>query len=408
MAPIEIPVAAVIVIALPRPRPLPGVPRRVLRPARGRRHRSSPSSSCSGAIIVLTRPRQQPNAWPRPCCWSCPRRPRRRHRRRGRGRARVPPRGAGPRERVGEAGDRLGRPRAGGSHSPGEVPPPAHPGPRPARPARSPRAAPPTPRWTRSSPKGPAARSIDNLLNPVIHHRRGRVPVRRARHRLPRRPVPPAQGRRRRGAARPDPRQPRARARLDDPAGGAPGLRRPWAPWPPCSTSTRSPRTPWRSTSSASSGGGSSSTTSTATARTTSSPPTTWSSPPGSPINLDITSMDVIHSFWIPALNGKKDAVPGRHHPLTIEADEPGIYRGQCTEFCGLSHAYMRMRVVALPQDEFDAWLANQVRAGRGRHRRRRGRRWSCSARPAPPATRSAASTTTTPGRRPSRAPPRT
>jgi cytochrome c oxidase subunit 2 len=82
--------------------------------------------------------------------------------------------------------------------------------------------------------------------------------------------------------------------------------------------------------------------------------------PAGEPVNLSITSRDVIHSFWIPALNGKKDAVPGRVHPLTIEADEPGVYRGQCTEFCGLSHAYMRMRVVALPEDEYAAWEANQ------------------------------------------------
>ena len=83
--------------------------------------------------------------------------------------------------------------------------------------------------------------------------------------------------------------------------------------------------------------------------------------PADTPISLDITSRDVIHSFWIPALNGKRDAVPGRHHPWTIEADEPGTYWGQCTEYCGLSHANMRMRVIALPQEQFDAWLANQV-----------------------------------------------
>ena len=83
--------------------------------------------------------------------------------------------------------------------------------------------------------------------------------------------------------------------------------------------------------------------------------------PVGVPVYLDISSRDVIHSFWIPALNGKKDAVPGRTHHLTLEADEPGTYVGQCTEFCGLSHAYMRMNVVALPQDEFDAWVENQL-----------------------------------------------
>ena len=83
--------------------------------------------------------------------------------------------------------------------------------------------------------------------------------------------------------------------------------------------------------------------------------------PAGVPVYLDIQSRDVIHSYWIPALNGKKDAVPGRSHHLTIEADEPGTYVGQCTEFCGLSHAYMRMVVHAVPQAEYEAWVANQL-----------------------------------------------
>jgi cytochrome c oxidase subunit 2 len=82
--------------------------------------------------------------------------------------------------------------------------------------------------------------------------------------------------------------------------------------------------------------------------------------PAGQNVALEITSRDVIHSFWIPRLNGKMDAVPGRRHPLTINADEPGTYVGQCTEYCGLSHAYMRQRVVALPPDEFDTWLEDQ------------------------------------------------
>jgi cytochrome c oxidase subunit 2 len=84
--------------------------------------------------------------------------------------------------------------------------------------------------------------------------------------------------------------------------------------------------------------------------------------PAGTTVQLEITSNDVIHSFWIPALNGKMDAVPGRTHPLTVEADEPGTYVGQCTEFCGESHAYMRQRLIALPQAEYDAWVANQER----------------------------------------------
>jgi cytochrome c oxidase subunit 2 len=83
--------------------------------------------------------------------------------------------------------------------------------------------------------------------------------------------------------------------------------------------------------------------------------------PADAPVNVDITSRDVIHSFWIPALNGKMDAVPGRQSPLTLEADEPGSYWGQCTEFCGLSHANMRMRVIALAPDDYDAWLDNQL-----------------------------------------------
>lgn len=83
--------------------------------------------------------------------------------------------------------------------------------------------------------------------------------------------------------------------------------------------------------------------------------------PVNTPVYLDIESRDVIHSFWIPALNGKKDAVPGRTHHLVLEADEPGTYVGQCTEYCGLSHAYMRQTVRALPQDEYDQWVEDQL-----------------------------------------------
>jgi cytochrome c oxidase subunit 2 len=82
--------------------------------------------------------------------------------------------------------------------------------------------------------------------------------------------------------------------------------------------------------------------------------------PAGVDVNLDIQSNDVIHSYWIPALNGKKDAVPGRSHPLRLNADEPGTYVGQCTEYCGLSHGYMRQRVIAMPQAAFEEWLDNQ------------------------------------------------
>jgi len=83
--------------------------------------------------------------------------------------------------------------------------------------------------------------------------------------------------------------------------------------------------------------------------------------PTDRPIALRIMSRDVIHSWWAPALNGKKDAVPGRVHPLTIEAPEAKEYIGQCTEFCGLSHAEMRIKVVGMEPADFQAWAENQI-----------------------------------------------
>jgi cytochrome c oxidase subunit 2 len=82
--------------------------------------------------------------------------------------------------------------------------------------------------------------------------------------------------------------------------------------------------------------------------------------PAGIPISLAIESRDVIHSFWIPALAGTRDAVPGRTHSLVLEADEPGEFDGQCKEFCGLSHGNMKARVVALSMSEFETWLDQQ------------------------------------------------
>jgi cytochrome c oxidase subunit 2 len=76
---------------------------------------------------------------------------------------------------------------------------------------------------------------------------------------------------------------------------------------------------------------------------------------------LRLTSRDVIHSYWIPKLNGKRDAVPGRVHTLRLEADNPGMFAGQCTEFCGLSHANMRQEAVALYPADFETWKANQL-----------------------------------------------
>ncbi len=83
--------------------------------------------------------------------------------------------------------------------------------------------------------------------------------------------------------------------------------------------------------------------------------------PANVPVLLRITSRDVIHSFWIPKLNGKRDAVPGRLHTLRMEADHPGLYTGQCTEFCGLSHARMRMAAIALDTADFQKWVDNQL-----------------------------------------------
>ncbi|MCU1369613.1 MAG: cytochrome c oxidase subunit [Ilumatobacteraceae bacterium] len=83
--------------------------------------------------------------------------------------------------------------------------------------------------------------------------------------------------------------------------------------------------------------------------------------PTDRPIALRIMSRDVIHSWWAPALNGKKDAVPGRVHPLSIEAPEAKEYIGQCTEFCGLSHAEMRIKVVGMEPADFQAWAEKQI-----------------------------------------------
>ncbi len=73
------------------------------------------------------------------------------------------------------------------------------------------------------------------------------------------------------------------------------------------------------------------------------------------------TSRDVIHSFWVPKLNGKRDMVPGRVHTWNFHANQPGIFAGQCAEFCGLSHANMRMEIVALDDADFQSWIDNQL-----------------------------------------------
>jgi len=73
-------------------------------------------------------------------------------------------------------------------------------------------------------------------------------------------------------------------------------------------------------------------------------------------ISVEIRSVDVIHSFWIPQLAGKMDATPGQVNRMWLDAKDPGKYYGQCTEFCGDSHANMRFLTFAHPESEFDAW----------------------------------------------------
>ncbi len=84
--------------------------------------------------------------------------------------------------------------------------------------------------------------------------------------------------------------------------------------------------------------------------------------PVGVPVVIKALSRDVIHSFWVPNLHGKRDLIPGMVTHTWIQADEPGVYRGQCAEFCGHQHAKMAFTVVATPMDEFLAWIAQQRR----------------------------------------------
>ena len=82
--------------------------------------------------------------------------------------------------------------------------------------------------------------------------------------------------------------------------------------------------------------------------------------PVGRRVELRLTSTDVIHSFWVPRLHGKTDLIPGRENVMWIEADRPGIYGGQCAEYCGLQHATMGLTVIAETAGEYEAWAARQ------------------------------------------------
>lgn len=87
--------------------------------------------------------------------------------------------------------------------------------------------------------------------------------------------------------------------------------------------------------------------------------------PAGRAVRVNLRTVDVIHSFWVPKLAGKVDMMPNRGNHLWLKADEPGYFWGQCAEYCGESHAVMRFRVIALGEEEFAAWLSTQKQGAR-------------------------------------------
>jgi cytochrome c oxidase subunit 2 len=82
-------------------------------------------------------------------------------------------------------------------------------------------------------------------------------------------------------------------------------------------------------------------------------------------VKVVLTSPDVIHSFWVPELNKKVDAIPGHPNSVFLEAKKPGAFRGQCAEFCGLQHAHMALLVIADEPPAFEAWRKAQMEAAR-------------------------------------------
>jgi cytochrome c oxidase subunit 2 len=82
--------------------------------------------------------------------------------------------------------------------------------------------------------------------------------------------------------------------------------------------------------------------------------------PAGRPVRFILSADDVIHSFWVPELHGKLDLIPGQTNEFWLQAEQPGVYLGECAEFCGIQHAKMRFLVVAQTPAEFNAWLAAQ------------------------------------------------
>lgn len=85
--------------------------------------------------------------------------------------------------------------------------------------------------------------------------------------------------------------------------------------------------------------------------------------PVGEPVQVNLKSADVIHSFWVPALAGKTQNIPGQVNRQWIQADRPGVYRGQCTQYCGAQHAHMAFEVIADSQQDYQKWFDAQARA---------------------------------------------
>jgi cytochrome c oxidase subunit 2 len=82
--------------------------------------------------------------------------------------------------------------------------------------------------------------------------------------------------------------------------------------------------------------------------------------PVGQPVRLELASADVIHSFWVPKLAGKTDVIPGQQNTMWMQADKPGVYWGECAEYCGLQHTHMNLLVVAQSPSDFQHWLHQQ------------------------------------------------
>jgi cytochrome c oxidase subunit 2 len=85
--------------------------------------------------------------------------------------------------------------------------------------------------------------------------------------------------------------------------------------------------------------------------------------PVGEPVRVKLEARDVIHSFWVPSLSGKEDLIPGRANEIVVRADRPGVYRGQCAEFCGYQHAHMALTFVAEPRPDWERWRTAQLQA---------------------------------------------